>query len=845
MLLQIKKHIFFLRTSVIIIILSGSYCFINNAFAQGRLITGKVTDAQTGEPLPYVNLSIKLTNGTRRGTVTDFDGLYHLAIPQSIAKDSIYCSYIGYITSQKRIPAATTSEINFQLTTNTKMLNAVNITPKKYVNPAWEIMAYMVIHKPDNDLNKLKTYQYESYNRIELALANLTEKMKQRRIFKQIMPIMDTLKKAAGDDGTPTLPIFMSETISNYYYQNDPKRKTEHVERTRASGVGLEDETLISQLVGTTFLQYDFYNNYLKLAGKDFISPLSDSWKTFYDYELLDEHEKIAGVEYYKIGYKPKRSHDLSFDGIMWLTKDSYALYRIDANVSADANLNFLNKVRIQQEMQQPAETTAWLPSKTRITINISPISKNSTGFIGKFYLSNNKFEINRNYPDELFKEPLVMAADIDKKDENYWLKNRHDTLTTADKREYQVIDTVKNLPIVKTYANLAGTLITGYYKTGNISFGPYPYTYSHNDLEGSVIRIGAITNTHFSNKFVLGGYVAYAFKENTVKYSASVDYIYSRKPWSEVGVSYLHDLGQTGYQFENFIINGNNVFNATILNGQLTIRGPFFQNVVKAYMQRDIAPELRAKLTLTHSTFDPLFDFSFHAPDGQVYRDYQTTEIGTELQWRPGTRLLQSSRVNKRVAVGNGNANPTLTFRYTHGIKGIASDFNYDKFAFNIQQKPHLGIWGIGDYSFTAGYIPGNVPYPLIENHRYSFNTMRYLEFASDKYVSFTYTQHMEGLITNSIPLLKKLNIRTVAVADILDGSLSAINNEAFKHGRTIVNKSLDWVPYVETGYGVENILKVVRVDFLYRLTHMDNVNSLGVKPSRFATRVTLQFKL
>jgi hypothetical protein len=845
MLILVQKTIFYLRTTVKITILLCGVLFATPAIAQSRLITGKVTDSHTGEPVPYVTVSVQLLNGTRKGTATDFDGLYHLSIPQKIAIDTLYCSYLGYKKANKKLmPTAT--EVNFQLVSNSKILGTVNITPKGYINPALAIMAAMVKHKPDNDLQKLKSYQYESYNRIEFAITNLSDKMKQRKIFKQILPIMDSLKKTAGEDGTPLLPIFMSETLSNYYHQTDPSDKKEEVMRTRSTGVGIEDETLISQLVGTTFLQYNFYSNYLKLAGKEFISPLSDSWRVFYNYELIDEHDKINGKEYYKLEFKPRRAHDLSFEGVMWLTKDSYALYQIDATVSEDANLNFINKVRIQQEMVQPDSTTAWIPGRTRIVVNISPFTKNSSGFIGKFYLSNNKFAVNKTYPDGFFKESLVLAKDVNKKDDGYWLKNRHDSLTVADKREYQIIDTVKNLPLVKTYASIAGTLITGYYKAGPISFGPYPYTYSHNDLEGSVVRLGGITNNRFSDKWILGGYIAYAFSEVTLKYNATIEYIFSRKPWVEGGVSYLHDLGQTGYQYESFAINGNNVFNATILNGQITIRGPFFQNVIKGYMQTDLLPDLRAKITLSHSTFDPLFNFTYHDPDDLiVYTDYQTAEIGAELLWRPGTRLLQSSKTNRRVTVGSGTDNPAITFRYVRGIKGLQSDFNYDKFFINIQQKPHIGIFGKGDYSLTLGYIPGNVPYPLVENHRYSFNTMRYLEFASDKYVSLAYTQHMEGLITNSIPLLKALNIRTLLVADILDGTLSTTNNEAFKRGRTIVNKSLNGVPYVEAGYGFENIFKIMRVDFLYRLTHLDNINSLGVKPSTFATRVTLQFKL
>src|ERR1700749_5084052 len=112
--------------------------------------------------------------------------------------------------------------------------------------------------------------------------------------------------------------------------------------------------------------------------------------------------------------------------------------------------------------------------------------------------------------------------------------------------------------------------LINGYYSLGSVSLGPYPYTFSHNDLEGRVIRLGASTNQHFSDKWILGGYAAYAFKDETIKYSASVDYIFSRIPWVEAGIFYLHDISQTGYQYENFTINVNNVFNATILNGQI-----------------------------------------------------------------------------------------------------------------------------------------------------------------------------------------------------------------------------------------------------------------------------------
>jgi hypothetical protein len=519
-------------------------------------------------------------------------------------------------------------------------------------------------------------------------------------------------------------------------------------------------------------------------------------------------------------------------------------LYRVDISVAPDANLDFLNKIRIQQEMVQPQGTTAWLPERTRIVVHISNINKKWSGFLGKFYIANKNFAINKTYPSKQFEEPLTMDKDITKKDENYWTQNRPEPLSEDDKKVYHMIDTVKNLPIVKTYADIAGMLINGYYRIGKFSYGPYLYTYSYNDVQGSVLRLGGTTNKYFSDQLILGGYVSYGFSDHRWNYGGSVDYIFSRKPWTQAGISYSHDLNQTGYQFENFA-KSNNVFKASIRNGRITRRGPFLQDDLRAYIETDLKPTIKGKLTVDRRTFDPLYAFEYLSPaNSQRYRNYQVSEAIGELQWQPGRRMLQSSKVNKRIMLGDGTDNPVVTFRYTHGFKAFSGDFSYEKFAANITQKVHMGIWGKGEYSLTGGYIPSSLPSPLLENHRYNFNTMRFLEFTSDRYLSLNYTQHMEGLFTNSIPLLKELNVRTVADLNVLDGSLSDANGGRPSTPRR-PTRNLEGIPYVEMGYGVENILNFVRVDFLHRLTHRDHIDEAGEMPSNFAVRVTIQFRL
>lgn len=810
-----------------------------------RYVTGKITDAKTGEPLPYVTVYIKTPAHTHLGTSTDFAGLYKLTIPANMKTDSIFATYVSY-TSIRKVLTLAEKTADFQMQPDVRMLKDVIVTPHSYVNPAWEIMQNVVLHKDSNNYERLSSYSFESYKRIDLAINNISESMKRRKFMRQITPIMDSLKKTAGSNGTPILPVFMSESISDMYVTRKPNQKAEKIISTRSKGVGIEDQTLISQIVSAGFQQYNFYKNYVRLAGKDFISPITDSWKLLYNFELVERYEKINGIECYRINFEPKRSHDLAFKGVMWITHDTYALYRVDLSVSADANLDYFKKIRIQQEMIQPKETQAWIPEKTRVVVEVSNPLKNQPGFIGKFYMANKKIEINKTYPNELFGESLTLAPNNIKSDDAYWNKNRFDTLTAVDKSTYKVIDTVRNLPIVRTYADIAAMLINGYYRIGKISLGPYFYTYSRNDVQGNVLRLGGITNKYFSNTIVLGGFVSYAFQNKKINYGGSMDYIISRKRWTEAGVSYSHDIGQTGYQFENFN-KTNGIFKASIRNGNILRRGPFQQNEFLTYVQRDIEPDVRAKVSFLHRTFDPLFDFNYIRRDnGMLIHDYEVDEAVGELQWTPGRRQLQSDQLNKRILINDGEDNPIVTIRYTHGAKIAGGDFDYNKIAGNITQKVHMGFYGKGEYSLTAGYIPSTLPFPLLENHRFNFNTMRFLEFTSDRWVSLNYTQHMEGLLTNSIPLLKSLDLRTVADFNVLEGSISDENNTLVgRNGLRRYDRSLRSIPYVEVGYGVENILKFLRLDVLYRVNHNNHLDDSGQLPSHIAFRAAVQFRL
>jgi hypothetical protein len=341
------------------------------------IVKGKVTDAQTSEGLPFVSVFFL---GSTIGTTTDFEGYYSLK--SSRLFDSITATYIGYDSRVKVLQNSNSQTIDFQLSESTVQLLEVVVYPGE--SPAFPIMRKVIENKDKHDKRSLEAYEYESYNKIEVDINNISEKFKKRKIFKEVMGLFDSLEAMAGEDGDPILPLFLSESVSDFYYKKNPEKKREIIKKTRFKGVGLEDASLISQVIGSTFQEYNFYQNYLGILNKDFVSPLADSWKTFY-YYLLTDSSYINGEFCYKLDVDPKVKTDLAFYGSIWISKETYALKQVDLSITKNANLNYIEDITIQQELK-PTEVGPYLPSKNRVLIRVANVDDEWAGFLAKFY---------------------------------------------------------------------------------------------------------------------------------------------------------------------------------------------------------------------------------------------------------------------------------------------------------------------------------------------------------------------------------------------------------------------------------------------------------------------------
>jgi hypothetical protein len=149
------------------------------SLAQETVVQGKVTDAASGDPLPFVNIVFK---GTTIGTTTDFDGNYTLRTTHPA--DSLIASYVGYKPRSKAVKPGVRQVINFQLTEQFIGLQEVIVYAGE--NPAFEILRKVVRNKKENDKRKLTAYEYDTYTKIEIDVDNISDKFRERKIVRKI-----------------------------------------------------------------------------------------------------------------------------------------------------------------------------------------------------------------------------------------------------------------------------------------------------------------------------------------------------------------------------------------------------------------------------------------------------------------------------------------------------------------------------------------------------------------------------------------------------------------------------------------------------------------------------------
>lgn len=794
------------------------------AFAQKTIVSGRITEKSTGEPLPFVKVYFK---NTKFATSTNDDGFYR--IETIFPVDTIKAEMMGYISQEFKVQKDKVQEINFELKDSEASLNEVVVRPPKE-DPAILLFKQIQKNKKANNREKLASYAYSMYNKIEFDLNNINDEFTERRVFKPVRFIFDHIDTT---EEKRFLPVFLSETISRYHYKRNPKNTKEYIEASQVSGI---DNQSVSQFLGDFYQNVNVYDNNIDVFSKSFISPISEFGRLYYDYYLNDS-AFIDNNWCYQVLFFSKRKQEPTFTGNFWVHDTTFAIRIMEAEITREANINFVNSLRVRQVYEQ-VQPEVWMLTRDELFADIYVTNK-TMGFYGRKTALYRDFVIDSIADPKVFSGPenVIVRSGAQDKSREWWDSTRYEPLSENERMIYVMIDSLGEVPQVKTYVDIVSMLISGYKVWGPVEIGPYSSMYSFNTVEGHRFRIGGRTSNAFSKRFELSGYLAYGLRDQQFKYRGGYRWMISKKPRLELGMYYTYQLEQLGRSAnafrEDFALSTALM---RVPNDKLTLIEEY-----KGYLNREWFSGFNSQIMFRRRYMEPRGVLEYLRTDLNGNNVSVPSVLTSEFIFY--TRFAYKERFleGEFDRISTGTRWPVFTFQYILGLKNFwGGQYNYRKAVMNIGQWFPIGIWGWTRYSVEAGTLWGSLPFPLLFIHsgnqsyyldEKAFNSMNFFEFVSDKYVQCMVTHHFDGLFFNKVPLFRKLKWREVAHFNAVWGSLSNAHLQEMQL-MPIMN-SLERIPFMELGVGVENIFKFLRVDVLWRLTYRNNpdVSIFGVR--------------
>ncbi len=787
------------------------------SFGQKTKVEGVVLDGLTGEPMPYVSVHFQ---NSKIGTLTDSVGYYML--DTYYGTDSLIFYSSGYLKQIVAVEKDESQEINITLNIQQSDIEEVVVVASGEW-PSTILHKKVIANKPINDKEKLESYEYEVYNKVEMDLNNIGEKFTERGIVRRLDLVMDYLDST--EDGKSVLPVILSENVSDFYFKNNPKKKKEVVKASRISGM---ENIQLNQFMGDMYLDINIYDNYIQFFNKSFISPVSNYARSFYKF-YLEDSTFIDNQWCYKLRFRPKRTGDVTFTGEMWIHDTTYAVKSFKADISPGVNINYVQGMYIEHNFDMVAPEV-WMLTEEKMIVDLKIARKTEVyGFFGRRHSTRKNFRINEPRPDEFYRSDnaVEMVEGAQNRSDEYWAEVRHQPLSQTEEGIDQMIDSLSQVRFFKFLKNMIYFVSTGYFPVKKIEIGNIYNCFSINPVEGIRTSVALRTSNNFSRKIELGGRIAYGFKDERFKYGLTFRANLSEKKRALLSTYYNYDIEQIGQS--STAASVGSTFGTLLRTGPLDKLT--FVEKMGVTLEKDVKKDIVLYGGLEWKEYVALgkanyVRFNDNTNSYDTINSLRTSEITLRYRWAKDEEFIAGAFDRTSVR----SRFPIIAVQGIFGVKGVfGSDYNYQKLDLFIEHTAPIGFFGRIKYGINAGYIFGTTAYPFLKVHEgnqsywlypNAFNKMNFFEFISDRYITGLLENHWDGLFFDRIPLIKKLKLRLVTTARLAYGSIDP------KHTTQMLlpafTKQFGDTPYVEVAAGIENIFSVGRIDVFWRLTHL-----------------------
>lgn len=824
-------------SGLIILYLILSMLIGEKAYAQ--YLSGQIVDSLSLEPVPYASVMFKNAGW---GKLADSNGRFK--IDNAHAGDSIVVSAMGYRTRTFPYKLGKKSLV-FQIPADGVRLTEVVVRPKKEKYSKKNNPAVDFVNKIRNSVDLTNPrrndyYSFDKYERITIALNNINPESDKNLILKKFDFLRNHIDTSEVS-GRPILNISTREKKSRIFYRKDPNAEKEFIEGVSQSGLDdFLDEENMRILYEDFFSDIDLYNNDIYLLHNKFVSPLSKIGPDFYKYYLTDT-VNIGGERCIELSFVPHNSQSFGFTGKIYVPVADSTMFikKVVLGVPKDINLNFIERIYISQDFEKALDGSRNL-IRDDLTAEISVMP----GVQGLYFRRNtaygnhsfrqadngNVYEI----PGKSMMEPGAIT-----RDETYWSRSRLIPIRQSENMVGEMTDQMRTVPLYYWGEKIIKIFATGYINTSKESkfdIGPVNTMFSHNSVEGYRLRAGGMTTANLNKRLYLRGYGAYGTKDHKWKYGGELEFSFKDKryhprefPIHALRLSHKYDVDMLGQHYA--FTNADNMFLS--FKRQKDYQMTYLRTTKLEYIL-----ELENNFSLTaafqHNRQEASPYIRFVDGFGNDFTHYNETGLSISLRFAPGEKFYQTKTA--RISITPQYPVVELTHLYCPK-RFMGNMFEINKTELSISKRFWLSAFGYVDAIVKGGHLWSRSPYPnlLIPNANLSytiqsesFSMMNPMEFLTDSYAMWDLTYWANGAILNYIPFIKKLKLREVFSFRGMVGHLSRrnqpeFNDKLFRFPEIAHSEPMKHTPYMEVGVGLDNIFKILRVDYVWRLTYRD----------------------
>ncbi len=774
-------------------------------------ITGTVKDID-GYVLPYASVMVK---GGTGGATANSDGMYYINLPAGVY--TLQCMHVGFATEEKEVVVEGNNVVvNFVLKRQQLTLNEVVIARGE--DAAYEIIRE-TIKKRKEYRSQVEAYTCEVYTKGQLTLRDYP-----KSVFGQPVDFGD-------GDSSDSKMLFLSETIATYSFQQPDKEKA-IVTSSRVSGQG--------DGFGFSNPKYiNFYDNNVSIVEalnpRGFVSPIADNALNFYQYRYLGSFTD-DGRLINRIMVIPKRNREPVFQGYINIVEDEWRIQSVQLLLTKSSQMELADSLTIEQ-LYMPVGKNVWMVQSQVLYPSVKMLGFDAAGsFVSVF----SGYDLEPGFDKKHFGNiALQYQEGANKKPRQYW-----DTVRPVPLRSEEVLDYIKKDSLEQARADpryldsldrrrnrptatgilLFGQTFSRQRNQSSLSYRPLIEAVNYNTVEGGNIELSPVYTRRFSavSSLTLAPTVRYGFSNRHLNADLSATYSFG-------GVMRGRLLVQGGKRVAQF--NQSNPILPTVNTYATLLSGYNYMKIYEATIgkiryTRGAGEGFTVSAGFVFEDRIPLANTSNalwgkkervnrrtpNYPEeliGQPFDPHRAAIADIVVSYQPGTRYIQlpDSRINI------GSRHPLFTLSYAKGLRGVFNSVtDFDKWFFSVKDDVNFRLFGKFYYNAGVGGFlhTGHVPVQDLRHfngnrtiiageYLASFQLAPYYRYstASDFYSTTHIEHHFNGFLTNKIPWVNRLNVYLVGGANAL-----WVNKDQY---------------YYEWFVGLENIFKVVRVDYVW----------------------------